>query len=198
MPEPTSGVQTQVNKGGSITFMDYRGRTISQKLKGKGGDVTRGDMKGLADNIAQASNACYTRIEASNREEWKPGDLAFFDEAEASVSEVIVIVFLHDTDPQQNQEVLIPAYDASLLFPGTNIVDMSNGLITDIIASAIGILNDDDGGVLLPDDYHAENVYAFTTTRKVSGNKGSRNLNLPAPIEPDTGDSPPMEPGDNP
>lgn len=197
MPEPTGGVQTQVNKGGSITFMDYRGRTISMTIKGKGGDVSRGDMKGLADNIAQASNACYTRIEARNKEEWKNGDLRFYDEAEASCSEVIVLVFVHDTDPQQNQEVLIPAYDASLLVPGTNTVDMGNGFITDIIGSALGILNDQDLGVL-PDDYHEENVYGYTTTRKVSGNKGGVNLNLPAPTEPDDGDSPPQEPGDNP
>lgn len=197
MPVPDGGAQTLVNKGGSITFTDYRGRSISQKLKGAGGDVSRGDIKGLADNIAQASNACYTRIEAANREEWKDGDLVFYDEAESSAAECIVIVLVHDTNPQQNQEVLIPAFDASLLVPGTNQVDLSNGLIQDIITSAIGIVNDDDN-VLNPDNYHAENVYAYTTTRKVSGNKGSASRSLPAPSEPGDGDSPPQEPGDNP
>lgn len=194
MPRPTAAVQTLDDKGGSITFMDYRGRTISQNIKSKGGDVSRGDVEGLAELIADASNACYTSVKANNQKRWKTGDLIFFDEAEASVSEVIVLVFPHDTDPAKNQEVIIPAFDASLLVPGSNVVNMDDARIVAIIADALDIMNDQDLGVL-PNDYHAEHVYGFTTTRKVSGNKGGVNANLPAPVEALNADAPGDEPG---
>lgn len=196
MPRPDTGVQNPVHKGGSIRMIDYRGRTIGTSLKSAGGDVSRGDMETLANLIGDASNATYNSVEIHNRIEWNDPDLNFFDEAEASVSEVIVIVLLHDTDSAQNQEVLIPAYDASLLIPGTNIVNVADTRIVAISDAALGIVNDDDNA-LNPDNYHG--FRAFTTTRKASsGHRGTSARNLPAPVEATDTDEPGEAPGNLP
>lgn len=199
MPRIQGTPQTIVKKGGSITFKDWSNRTLSQTIQSLGGDVSEGDITDLAELIADASNATYTRAVAKNSREWKDADLTFFDEAEASVEKVIVIVFLHDTDSRRNQEVLIPAYDASLIVPGGgNQVNISDARITAIATAAVGILNDRDVGDLSPDEYHVENIYAYTTTRKVSNGRGTVNPNLPAPIEATNADSPGDEPGNLP
>lgn len=190
MPRPDTLVENPVHKGGSISFIDYKGRTISTSLKSKGGDVSRGDMETLANQIGDLSNASYNRVEIHNRIEWNDADLNFYDDAEASVAQVIVVVLLHDNDPALNQEFLIPAYDASLLIPGTDMVDVANADFVTAVNTALGIVNDDDN-VIAPDEYH--NFRAFTTTRKVG--RGAVARNLPAPTEPGGGDNPPDLPG---
>lgn len=193
MPAPNNGVgvQNPVHKGGSITFTDYKGRRQSTALKSAGGDVSRGDMEDLANLIAACSNASYNKVEIHNRIEWKDSDLIFYDEAEGSVEQVIVIVLLHDTDSSQNQEVLIPAYDASMLVPSTSDPDLTNAALIAVAERALEIVNDDDN-IANPDNYNGWRAY--TTTRKTSGGKSQSKRNLPAPIEPPAGAAPPDAP----
>lgn len=190
MPRPDTLVENPVHKGGSISFVDYKGGVISTSLKSKGGDVSRGDMETLANQIGDISNACYNRVEIHNRIGWKDADLNFFDEAEASVASVIVVVLIHDDNPALNQEFIIPAYDASLLLPGTGVVDRTNANLLTVINTALGIVNDDDNPVA-PDEYH--DWRAYTATRKIG--RGTVTRSLPLPVEPGAGDNPPQAPG---
>jgi len=195
MPRPNGAGQQQINKGGSVTFWDYQGRYQTASLKGAGGDVSRGDMETLANLTADCSNACQKRVKIQNQIEWNNADLRFYDEAEASVEQVIVITLLHDTDPQQNQEWLIPAYDASMLMADMQTVDVTNPAIIAVADAALGIVNDDDN-VVNPPNYNAWRAYK--TLRKAGNSKGRVALNLPLPTEPDSGDNPPDAPGDLP
>lgn len=195
MPRPNGAGQQQINKGASFTFWDYKGGAQSFSLKGAGGDVSRGDAESLANLIADMSNGCQKRVEIHNEIMWNNADLIFFDEAEASVEQVIVVTLLHDTDPRQNQEFLIPAYDASLLNADMNTVDTSNATLIAAASAALGIVNDDDN-VVNPDNYSGWRAYK--TIRKVSSSKGRVALNLPLPIEPTGGQLPGELPGSNP
>lgn len=199
MPRPDNGVTVvnPVHKGASIGFIDYRGRTASFSLKSNGGDVSRGDAEDLAEKVADCSNATFNRVEIHNRIEWGDGDLIFYDDAEASVSEVIVVVLIHESDPKLNQELIIPAYDASLLVPGTDIVDVNNAALIAAAERALDIVNDDDLGLPGTDIYSGWR--AFATTRQPStGKRGGTTRNLPAPTEPGPGDNPPDAPGELP
>lgn len=195
MPQPNGAGQQQINKGGSITFWDYQGRAQNTSLKSAGGDVSRGDMEDLANKIAQCSNACQKRVSIHNEIMWNNADLRFFDDAEASVEQVIVITLLHDTDPNQNQEVLIPAYDASMLMADMSTVDVTNQKIIDVATRALSIVNDDDNAVN-PDNYHGWRAYK--TVRKAGNSKGRVALNLPLPTESTDTDNPPDLPGELP
>lgn len=195
MPRPNGAGQQQINKGASFTFWDYQGRHQSFTLKGAGGDVSRGDAETLANLIADMSNGCQKRVSIHNEIQWNNADLRFFDEAEASVEQVIVVTLLHDTDPRQNQEFLIPAYDASLLNSDMNTVNVSNATLINAANTALGIVNDDDNPVN-PDNYHGWRAYK--TVRKAGNSKGRVALNLPLPVEPEGGDLPGELPGSNP
>ena len=104
-----------------------------------------------------------------------------------------MIVLLHDTDPAQNQEILIPAYDASLLIPGTKIVNLTNPALIAAANAALGIVNDDDN-LANPANYNGWR--AFVTTRKAGGARAGKQRNLPAPTEPGDADAPPDDPGE--
>lgn len=195
MPQPNGAGQQQINKGASFTFWDYQGRSQSFSLKGAGGDVSRGDAETLANSIAQCSNGCQKRVSIHNEIQWNNADLRFFDDAEASVEQVIVITLLHDTDPRQNQECLIPAYDASMLMSDMQTVDVTNPAIIEVATNALGIVNDDDNPAN-PPNYNGWRAYK--TIRKAGNSKGRVALNLPLPTEPDDGDEPPDAPGELP
>lgn len=195
MPRPIGAGQQQINKGASFTYWDYQGRFQSFSLKAAGGDVSRGDAETLANLIADMSNGCQKRVSIHNGIEWNNADLVFYDEAEASVGEVIVVTLLHNTDPRQNQEFLIPAYDASLLLSDKQTVDTVNATLVAAAAAAQGIVNDDDNA-LNPDNYNGWRAYK--TYRKPGNMKGGVSLNLPDPVEPEGGDLPGELPGSNP
>lgn len=195
MPQPTSGVQTVGRNAGAITFTDWEGKSLSQSIPTAGGSTTMGAVQDLAEAIADVSNACFSELRNNETKKWKDGDLRVFDDAQASCAQVIVLIFPHDTDPDKNHEVLIPAYDAQYVLSG-GAVDLLNADIQNVVDKALDILNDDDNA-LNPDNYHAENVYAFTSTRKTNGRKGVRVRSIPILEEPD-GDAPDDAPGDLP
>lgn len=193
MPAP-GGTQQINRKRASITFMDFQGNTLPQSIRTSGGDISMGDVLQLADAIAECSNACYIKAKNDHEREWNVQDMRFRDEAQSSVENVIVITLLHDTDSRLNEEVLIPAYDASLLESDMTTVKVTDARIIAVANAALAIANDDDNA-LNPDNYHGWTAYK--SLRRVSKSKGNKNLNLPLPVEPDTGD-PDEGPGDNP
>lgn len=194
MPRPNNTSQI-VNKRASITFTDYKGRTLSQSIKTNGGDLSFGDVTALAEAIADCSNACFSRIEDSHEESWRDSDLRFYDDAEASVESVIVVVLLHDTDASQNREVLIPAYDASMLIASSDVVDITNPSLLAVVNAALSVANDDDNP-LTGDVYH--DWRAYTTTRRSSSKRSKPSRVLPVPTESGSGDNPPDLPGEMP
>lgn len=195
MPRPASGVQTAETQKAGITFTDWKGQSISQALPTAGGNQSMADIEALANAIADCSNACYSELRNNETKSWKDGDLRTLDDAEASVHEVIVLVFPHDTDPDKNREVLIPAYDAQYILPG-GAVWLGNTDIQAVITASLAVFNDDDNA-LNPDNYHGENVYAFTSTRKGTSKKGTKVRTIPLAEATDS-TQPSEQPGENP
>lgn len=192
LPGPAVGAQVQEQKGGSVVFTDYQGRNHSQVIYTSGGIASLTDIQGLAQKMALCSNACYSKYVAFENIQVKDADLRFYDEAEASVSQVLVIVAEHDTTPALNRRLEIPAYDASLLLSDMRTPDKENAKLLDVVNAFLAICNDDDDAIN-PDDYHSWRAY--TTTRKQTGNRGTVR-SLPAPSEPGQADNPPPEPGE--
>lgn len=192
MPGPAALAQVQEQKGGSVVFTDYQGRNHSQVIYSAGGIVSLTDVQGLAQKMALCSNACYSKYQSFESIQVKDADLTFYDEAEASVTNVLVIVAEHDTVPALNRRLEIPAYDASLLLSDMRTPDKNNAKLLDVVNAFLAICNDDDNAVN-PDNYHSWR--AFTSSRKQQGSRGTVR-SLPAPTEPGQADNPPPEPGE--
>jgi len=191
MPVPSTTLPLQTNDQASVTMIDYRGNQISTSLRANGGDVSAAQGLALATALARASNGCYLRYGVSHAVGVADSDLNFYDEAEASCEQVIVIVLQHDTNSALDQEVIIPAYDASLLLDDLRTPDVSNALLIAVADAALAVANEDDNTPVVP----VYNTWrAFTSVRRIKSAR-VKARNLPAPTEPVLLSVPPDDPG---
>lgn len=175
----------------SVTMIDYRGNQIATNLRANGGVVTTGQASTLATAIANASNGCPAKWSIQHVAEINDSDLRFYDEAEASCENVIVIVLQHDLNSALDQEVLIPAFDASLLLDDMRTPDTSNAQLIAVATNALEVVNEDGNDPVVP----AYSTWrAFTSVRRLKSAR-VRARNLPAPIEPPLLALPPDAPG---
>lgn len=181
MPGAGLGENPRSHNGAHITLIDYRGKKHSQFIATSGGGVNTNADRDLANEIAKCSNASILAYGKSEMNEYNISDLDAYDEAEASVERQIVIVYQSNDNPLLKREVIIPAFDASLLLPDMTTPDRTK--IQAVIDKGRDLIND-DGSALNPGDY--EFVRAYTTTRKVGrrvsgGDVAKPNLSEPSP-----------------
>lgn len=191
MPVPDTDNPVQTVDQASVTVVDYRGNKIATSLRSNGAPITTGQASTLATAIANASNGCPAKWSIGHSVEVSDADLRFYDEAEASDENVIVIVLQHDTNSALDQEVLIPAYDASLLLPDMRTPDTANAQLLAVAVNALEVVNEDGNDPVVP-VYHTWR--AFTSVRRLKSAR-VRAHNLPAPIEPPLLALPPDAPG---
>ena len=102
-----------------------------------------------------------------------------------------MIVLQHDLNSALDQEVLIPAFDASLLLDDMRTPDTSNAQLIAVATNALEVVNEDGNDPVVP----AYSTWrAFTSVRRLKSAR-VRARNLPAPIEPPLLALPPDAPG---
>lgn len=190
MPGPGLTDSEKPTRGVHVTLMDYRGKTHSQFIPTTGGEVGNDQDKDLAIAIAQCSNAALYKFGKSDLHTYQLDEMDPYDEAEASVERQIVMVFQHRDYPNLTEEVVIPAFDATMLLPDMVTPDMTNGALQTVRDRALGVLNDN----LLNTDYF-KFKRAYTTTRKIGRRIKGTFTALPGGI---TEPGPTAEPGPGP
>lgn len=191
MPQPGALTDHINRNGATLKFTDVNGTVHSQFVMNSGGGVNTNADRDLGQAIGECSNACLSAYGKSEMNEWKTADLLVYDEAHASVSDMIVIVFQHDTEPGITREVIIPAPDMSLFLADHITPDPSNAKLAAVIDKAKDLIND-DGAIVDAGDFHSYHMYF--TNRKVN-RKRSVVTDLPAAVEPGAASQPPQAPG---
>lgn len=193
MPDISNPLVERDSRGyASARFVDVSGNSMTFSIYTDGGEVNGSDHETLFRDIANLSNACLVRFDKSKKEEWYPSDWYGFDEAFASVSDQVVLVFTKEGNVGSRQEIIIPAPDAAIFLSDGVTLDLTNQNIIDIIDKAREIMSDD--GDPLTTDLTWRFERAYFTTRK--GLKRRRGVNAVRPElrEPGVGD----DPGDSP
>lgn len=191
MPSPGLTDTSNPRNGARVVLMDYKGGTHSQFIPTAGGEVNGDAHRDLAVAIARCSNAALFQWSKIAEQEANLDEMDAYDEAEASVERQLIMVFQHKSIPGLSREVVIAAYDASLLLPDMATPDMTKADLIAVRDQALDLIND-DGNALNPGDYRF--ARAFTTTRKVGKRTKGTQRALPSIAEP----SPTANPGGGP
>lgn len=178
MPVPSG--QMINDNAARITFVDFAGGRIPQRVRTSGGGVNTDADKDLAEAIAAVSNASLAEYGKDEKNKWRESDFIFHDDAHSNGEKQLVLTFVHDTDPEKTREVIIPAPKRSLFEDDEVTPKWSDTALQLVVSKAEDLINDDGSG-LNPGDFHT--VRGRLTTRKISGRRAAV-ANLPNPIEP--------------